>query len=112
MCERVANSPTTWRSLPWPEMSQGVSLKTGVSEGVSHGASRAPGPRVPKKCPRASKKVSAHVPFLSSLVAQHGDPPLLRYSQELSGDPNPQYFLKKYCRTNGRRTAVQMGGAL
>ena len=39
--------------------------------------------------------------------------------QELSGDPNPQYLLKStavqweaYCRTNGRRTAVQKGGAL
>ena len=38
----------------------------------------------------------------------------------ISGDPNPQYFLSKvlsykweaYFRTNGRRTAVQMGGVL
>ena len=40
-------------------------------------------------------------------------------SQKRSGDPNPQYFTKvlpykwgAYCRTNGRRTAVQMGGVL
>ena len=33
-------------------------------------------------------------------------------NQKRSGDPNPQYFFKKYCRTNGGRTAVQMGGVL
>ena len=40
-------------------------------------------------------------------------------NQKRSGDPNPQYFPKvlrykwgAYCRTNGRRTAVQMGGVL
>ena len=31
---------------------------------------------------------------------------------KLSGAPNPWYFLKSIVSTNGRRTAVQMGGAL
>ena len=30
--------------------------------------------------------------------------------QKLSGDPNPQYFLKSTAVQNGMRTAVQMGG--
>ena len=33
-------------------------------------------------------------------------------SQELSGTPNPWYFLKSIAGTNGRRTAVQIGGVL
>ena len=32
-------------------------------------------------------------------------------NQKRSGDPNPSIF-QKYCRTNGGRTAVQMGGVL
>ena len=32
--------------------------------------------------------------------------------QELSGTPNPWYLLKSIACTNGRRTAVQMGGVL
>ena len=32
--------------------------------------------------------------------------------QELSGTPNPWYFLKSIAGTNGRRSAVQMGGVL
>ena len=32
--------------------------------------------------------------------------------QELSGTPNPWCFLKSIAGTNGRRTAVQMGGVL
>ena len=32
--------------------------------------------------------------------------------QELSGNPNPWYFLKSIAGTNGRRTAVQMVGVL
>ena len=35
-----------------------------------------------------------------------------RRSQELSGTPNPWYFLKSIASTNGRRTAVQIGGVL
>ena len=32
--------------------------------------------------------------------------------QELSRTPNPWYFLKRIAGTNGRRTAVQIGGVL
>ena len=32
--------------------------------------------------------------------------------QELSGTPNPWYLLRSNAGTNGRRTAVQMGGVL
>ena len=32
--------------------------------------------------------------------------------QELSGTPNPRYFLKSIAGKNGRRTAVQIGGVL
>ena len=46
-------------------------------------------------------------------------PAMLACNQKRSGDPNPQYFSKVLpykwgacCRTNGRRTAVQMGGVL
>ena len=34
------------------------------------------------------------------------------FYQELSGTPNPRYFLKSNAGTNKRRTAVQMGGVL
>ena len=34
------------------------------------------------------------------------------YFQELFGTPNPWYFLKSIAGTNGRRTAVQIGGVL
>ena len=33
-------------------------------------------------------------------------------NQKRSGDPKPPVFFQKYCRTNGSRTAVQMGGVL
>ena len=39
-------------------------------------------------------------------------------TQELSSDPNPNFLkstdvqMEAYCRTNGRRTAIQMGGVL
>ena len=33
-------------------------------------------------------------------------------NEELSGTPNPRYFLKSIAGTNGRRTAIQIGGAL
>ena len=33
-------------------------------------------------------------------------------AQELSGTPNHRYFLKRIAGTNGRRTAVQIGGVL
>ena len=36
----------------------------------------------------------------------------LFFFQELSGTPNPQYFLKSITGTNGRCTAVQIGGVL
>ena len=35
-----------------------------------------------------------------------------RFSQELSGTPSAWYFLKRIAGTNGRRTAVQIGGVL
>ena len=38
--------------------------------------------------------------------------PLTAVIQELSGTPNPRYFLKSNAGTNGRHTAVQMGGVL
>ena len=34
------------------------------------------------------------------------------HNQELSGTPNPRYFLKSNAGTNGRRTAAQTGGVL
>ena len=55
--------------------------------------------------------------YLDSTVAKRV---LIRFKiEKRSGDPNPQYFSKSiavqmgaYCRTNGGRTAVQMGGVL
>ena len=33
-------------------------------------------------------------------------------SQELSSDPKPHILSQEYCRTNGRRNVVQIGGVL
>ena len=52
----------------------------------------------------------------SAITLARFRPSKLLSNQNLSGDPNPQYFLaykwEANCRTNGRRTAVQMGGVL
>ena len=48
-----------------------------------------------------------------ALVQKRVAPVQSRVFQKRSGDPNPQYFSKSTaCRTNGGRTAVQMGGVL